>query len=307
MGELALLPTAGVTLDRAVSTFLTGYERIRSDNTRTAYRRTLTALAGRYGAQTPVVAFDEPATAEGFRAWFREQYGTLAPRTYRRHLAACQSAFSWWRLQKWMSGDPTVGLTRPQVPRDGTRARPRDQIDGLWSKPGVSLRERTLWRMLYETAGRANEILSLDVDDLDLPNKQARVVGKGDHPRYVFWQTGTALLLPRLLAGRERGPVFLSSRLPRAAVATVDMCPETGRARLSYRRAEEIFKEATGLTLHQLRHSRLTHEAEDGTGVGLLKGISGHASLRSLAPYVNPSAEAVRKHVANTDPARRRR
>jgi integrase len=31
----------------------------------------------------------------------------------------------------------------------------------------VGLREKTRWRMLYETAARATEILSLDVDDLD--------------------------------------------------------------------------------------------------------------------------------------------
>jgi integrase len=30
------------------------------------------------------------------------------------------------------------------------------------------LRERTLWRMLYETAARAVEVLALNVEDLDL-------------------------------------------------------------------------------------------------------------------------------------------
>jgi integrase len=37
----------------------------------------------------------------------------------------------------------------------------------------------------------------------------------------------------------------------------------TGHARLSYRRAEEIFRAASGgWTLHQLRHSAITHLAE---------------------------------------------
>ncbi len=44
-----------------------------------------------------------------------------------------------------------------------------------------------------------------------------------------------------------------------------DVDPASGRARLSYRQAEDLFKAATGgATLHQLRHSALTHDAEDG-------------------------------------------
>ena len=53
------------------------------------------------------------------------------------------------------------------MPVDRTRALTRDQLAALWRRNDVSLRERVLWRLLYETAARANEILSLDVDDLD--------------------------------------------------------------------------------------------------------------------------------------------
>jgi integrase len=94
-------------------------------------------------------------------------------------------------------------------------------------------------------AGRAQEILTLDADDLDLPNKRARARSKGGAREWVFWQTGAALLLPRLLAGRGRGPVFLADRRPTRAVPANDLCPVTGRARLSYRRAEELFEQAT--------------------------------------------------------------
>jgi hypothetical protein len=66
--------------------------------------------------------------------------------------------------------------------------------------------------------------------------------------------------------------VFLTERRARIALAAADLDPATGRARLSYRRAEEIFNETTkplahpditdsvqlanapGWTLHDLRH-----------------------------------------------------
>ena len=45
----------------------------------------------------------------------------------------------------------------------------------LLTRKDISLRERTLWRMLYETAARSAEVLALDIEDLDLPNRCARV------------------------------------------------------------------------------------------------------------------------------------
>ena len=53
------------------------------------------------------------------------------------------------------------------------------------------------------------------------------------------------MLLPRLLAGRRQGPVFLPARKPARAAASGDLCPVTLRARLSYRRAAESFELAT--------------------------------------------------------------
>jgi integrase len=99
-----------------------------------------------------------------------------------------------------------------------------------------------MWRMLHETAARAEEILGLDVPDVDLPSKRGRVISKGGTTEWVHWQAGTAILLPRLLAGRREGPVFLTARKPGRAVASGDLCPVTTRARLSYRRAAESFE-----------------------------------------------------------------
>jgi integrase/recombinase XerD len=90
----------------------------------------------------------------------------------------------------------------------------------------------------------------LDVPDLDLPNKCSRVISKGGAMEWVHWRTGAAMLLPRLLAGRDRGPVFLAERRPTRPVASLDLCPVTHRDRLSYRRAAEIFEQSTRRLAH---------------------------------------------------------
>ena len=137
-------------------------------------------------------------------------------------------------------------VVRRREPRDQTRAIPYQDLEKLWSLKDINLREKTLWKMLYETAARAGEILALDIEDMDLPRKRAVTIGKGGHKEYVFWASGTARLLSRYLAGRRRGPLFLTQRQPNVIPARGDECPHTGRGRLSYKRASTLFKQTTG-------------------------------------------------------------
>ena len=124
----------------------------------------------------------------------------------------------------------------------------------------------------------------------------------------MYFQSGSARLLPRLLAGRTRGPVLLTGRHAPTGTPTVDICPVTGRARLSYRRAAVLFTtHSGGLTLHQLRHSALTDLAEAGESTVLLMAKSRHRSLRSLQRYARPGPEAVAALTARHDPGRRRK
>lgn len=84
----------------------------------------------------------------------------------------------------------------------------------------------------YESAARTQEVLLLDVADLDRPNRRAVVRREGGAINEIIWQTRTARLLARYLAGRTRGPVFLTDRAARVQLATTDLDPDTGRARL---------------------------------------------------------------------------
>src|SRR6266498_731540 len=92
-----------------------------------------------------------------------------------------------------------------------------------------------------------------------------------------------------------------------AAIGAADIDPASGQARLSSRRAAELFDEHTGgWTLHQLRHSALTHAAEAGANTSTLLAYSGHTSVTSLARYARVSPEALGRWQQRRDPTRRR-
>ncbi|CAL9334768.1 hypothetical protein SUDANB58_00143 [Streptomyces sp. enrichment culture] len=59
--------------------------------------------------------------------------------------------------------------------------------------------------------------------------------------------------------------------------------------------------------MHRLRHSALTHDTEGGTPTPVPLARSRHASVRSPERYARPGTDAVARHVAERDPAARRR
>jgi RNA polymerase sigma factor (sigma-70 family) len=242
----AALPVAatGVTLGRAADDFL-----CRDDldaGTLRSYGQTLRRLRLALGDRVPLADL----TAERVAAVCTTAWAGAADRTWNRHRAAVRSFAAWAGLT-----DLAAGLSRRTESR--TRAPSVDAalVGTLCGRPDVALRERTLWLLLTESSAAVSAVLSLNVENLDLA---ARRTDTG-----VTWRAGTARLLPDLVGDRTRGPLFLADRRPAPArtPAAADLCPETGRRRLSYERAEYLFKQATqrldpagrGFTLRQLR------------------------------------------------------
>ncbi len=292
----------------AIGAYLSTLDHPETAGTRRVYASTLRQLRNHLGADQPIGILAETDTAAQLVDWFTGRWGTRAPATFNRNLDTLRSAIGYWRDQDWLTTDPTRPLRRRGRAPDRTKALSKADIEQLLAGEDLALREKTLWRMLYDTAARACEVLALDIEDLDLRNRCAKVRRKGSAVDIIVWQTATARLLPRLLKGRQRGPVFCTERRARLPLSTADLDPASGRARLSYRRAAELFTTATGgATLHQLRHSALTHAAEDGANTSTLLSYSGHTSVASLARYARVSPEALGRWQQQRDPATRRR
>jgi integrase len=278
------------------------------DTTVATYRATLATLV----EDLDGVALGE-VTLPQIEAHLQGRYSSVAAATWNRHRAAIRSFFAWCEAQHLVAVSPVESLAprkerRSKDQLEARRAIDVEELQTLLARRDMGLRERTLWTLLYETAARANEVLGLDVEDLDLANRRAAVIGKGGAAETIHWASPSARLLTRLLGGRRRGPVFLTERAPRLAAAAGDVDPDSGRVRLSYRRAAELFSEASGgRTLHQLRHSRLTHLAEAGEDVTLLRAKSRHASLRSLERYARPGDRAIAELTTRHDTHTRRR
>ena len=293
-----------VTLEAAVRGYLGTLAHPETAATQRAYGHALRLLAGGLGADTALADITPGALA----GWFAGRWAEASPATWTARRGALRSMLGWCEQQGWIPSAAVLmaGIGTRRARPDRGRALSRDRVRELLTDQRHSLRDRLFWRMAYETAARASELLNLDAADLDTANRRSRVRRKGGAVDVVVWQTETARLLPRYLQGRTDGPLFVTERKARVELPSCDL-DSRGRARLGYRQAQDIFKAASGgATLHQLRHSALTHAAEDGTSTPMLMARSGHTSVRSLAKYARVSAEALQRHQAERDPARRR-
>jgi RNA polymerase sigma factor (sigma-70 family) len=207
-------------------------------STAKSYHQTLSRLGRTLGPALPVTDL----TADEVARVFALAWSTASPKTWNRHRATIRSFAAWAGLP-----DLAEHLVRKQETGSPTTPISPADLAGLWNRD-LPLREETLWRMLHESSAAVKTVLSLNVEDLDLDDRRARAGGT-----WVTWRAGTARLLPGLLDGRTQGPLFLADRRPAPARMPRELCPTTGRGRLSYERAEYLFKQATGHTLSQLR------------------------------------------------------
>jgi integrase/recombinase XerD len=218
--------------------------------------------AERRGAAPPVVplaVLDDDDAGRKIAAAIEVRSRHADARTINRELSALRSAIGCWQDSGWIRRDATAGLRMlpGQVP--ASAALTDLQLAALFGVP-ASLREHAFWHLLHDTGADVPAVLALDavaVDRAGRPTAHARPVTGG----LTDWSERTSQLLTWLLSARPAGPLFLTDRRATAGTARADLCPLTGRARLSYRRAAEIFTISTrpldpagrGWTLHQLR------------------------------------------------------
>ncbi|MER7517763.1 site-specific integrase [Streptomyces sp. NPDC126499] len=310
MGNVVQLPTGkALTVQAAADRYL---DALNNPNTARNYGIGIRKTVEHIGAGRPLdsIADDEVGQA------LEQLWGLAAVNTWNARRAAVQSWFTWCQERGY--GGPSVPPWSKRItpPDSDTPARSKAEIDRLIGRRDIHLREKTLWRMLYETAARSDEILGLNIEDLDFAGRRCQVKAKGAKAKTrrrgetrddfvletVYWDAGTARLLPRLLKDRTRGPVFVAHRKPGPGkiVSARDVCPDTGFARLSYGQARALLDEATatagpgtGWDLHEYRHSSLTHLGEQGASLLMLMAKSRHKKPENVRKYFKPSPEAI--------------
>jgi len=143
----------------------------------------------------------------------------------------------------------------------------------------TGLRFRALVEALLGSAMRIGELLSLDRDQIDYRNREARIIGKGNKERTVFFTDRALDWLSRYLRVRaDNHPALFVCQDGQSRLKQVDIWRPFARVR----RLAGINKPVRP---HLLRHTAATQLLFNGCPVGHIKEILGHKRLETTCRY----------------------
>jgi site-specific recombinase XerD len=285
-------------------------ERGRRPHTVAAYRRDAEDLA----ATLTSWGVDHPGEVELLT--LRRYLADLHDRGYARSTISRRSASVrvWWRLltdRGVVDRDVGALLQSPRAGRHLPRVLRVDEVDRLLEAPEattvVGRRDRALLELLYGAGARVAEVCGLDVGDVDLPQRQVRLDGKGGQQRIVpIGHPAVDALRTYLGAAR---PHLLADDAPAADAVFLGL----RGGRLSTREARSVVERAGTaagvghVTPHTLRHTAATHLLEGGADVRQVQEVLGHRSLATTQRYTHLSRGALREVHAAAHPRARSR
>jgi integrase/recombinase XerC len=288
-------------LAAAAKAFTAHLEQVRrlAPATVRAYRSDLRDLSDSVGpVELPAVDLD------ALRDWLWQatQRGD-ARSTLARRAAAARSFFSWAREQELIDQDPSLRLIAPKRGRTLPTVASQDAMTALLDEhrrravegDPIALRDHALLELLYAAGIRVSELCGLDVDDLDLERRTARVLGKGSKERVVPFGGPAAQALEAYLT-RARPALLM-----RGATGTPAVFLGVRGARVGPRAVYALVAEALGPLVgaetvgpHALRHTAATHLLDGGADLRAVQEILGHASLGTTQIYTHVSTERLR-------------
>ncbi|HXH84499.1 MAG TPA: site-specific tyrosine recombinase/integron integrase, partial [Candidatus Tectomicrobia bacterium] len=236
------------------------------------------------------------------RRVFREYLSRLvadgiSPASIQRKVSAARGFYRWLQAQGLVEANPLANVKGPRKPRRLPSFLTYDEVTALISCPQGSrpqaVRDRAILELLYATGMRVSEIVSLDLDDVDLDGQAIRVVGKGNKERMVIMGEPAREALERYL--REARPK-LAAGTERALFLNRD------GGRLSVRRVQLMLRKyavAAGLGKraypHLLRHTFATHLLDGGADLRVVQELLGHANVNTTQVYLHVTEERQRK------------
>ena len=196
-------------------------------------------------------------------------------------------------------GIKTLSPEKVELPKgEGHRIKflDRDQVERLLTAPDTStmsgLRDRAILEILFSTGLRVSELAKLDVDKIDLKQREFGIIGKGRRARVVFLTTRSCEWLARYLDTRTDPYRALWIRIPKSGEWDPAMGGE--KARLSIRgiqRIVEKYRRAAGLPIkvspHILRHSFATTLLQQGADLRSVQEMLGHKNVATTQIYTH--------------------
>ena len=267
-----------------------------SANTTTAYRRDLEGFLT-FVSRKGFTRLDALKPSDIVDFLMREKRRGLSPASTSRRLVAIRMFYRFLLAEGRLKKDVAVTIESSRAWRNLPDVLTRREVEKLLETPDLStplgLRNSAILETMYASGARAQEVVDLRAEDVNLKYAYVRLTGKGGKERVLplgrvaCERVGRYLdeVRPRLVRGKDPGTLFLS---------------RTGR-KLNRERIWQFIRRlalkgglAKNVHPHTLRHSFATHLLEGGADLRSVQEMLGHASIDTTQIYTHVDASRLR-------------
>ncbi|WP_251555406.1 site-specific tyrosine recombinase XerD [Neobacillus muris] len=210
-------------------------------------------------------------------------------KTIARHIASIRAFHQFLLRRQVVHHDPSSEVDPPRIERALPQVLSLQEVETLLNAPKLidhfGKRDKAMLELLYATGIRVSELISLDVEHINLAMGFVRCMGKGNKERIIpIGRTASDAIKHYLEEGR---PHFVSAKHFENALFL-----NHHGSRLTRQGFWKILKRLTNeaginkqLTPHVLRHSFAAHLIENGADLKAVQEMLGHADISTTQIY----------------------
>ncbi len=229
--------------------------------------------------------------------------------TRARKVASSKSLFGFLLDEGVITRDPAANISSPRIGRSLPDTLSVEDVESLLVSASAKhtpdgMRDCAMFELLYASGLRVTELVSLDLDDLDLKQGNVRCLGKGGKERVIPIHANAIAVLRRYI--EEARPDFVKKESIRSLFLNRR---GKGLSRQGFWLILKAHAKRAGITKkitpHTLRHSFATHLLQGGAPLRHVQELLGHSSITTTQVYTHLTSEHVRTEYDKSHPRAR--
>ena len=224
--------------------------------------------------------------------------------TVSRNIASIRSFFQFLQKKGIVADNPAADLELPKVEKKVPEILSLEKVELLLEQPGgeedKEVRDKAMLELLYATGIRVTELISLKVEDVNLPLEYIRCGGE-NKSRIIPIGAQAKFSLRRYLEKVRENMIL------RADEETLFVnCNGKPMTRQGFWKIIKAYAKKAGIeediTPHMLRHSFAAHLIENGADLRSVQEMLGHSDISTTQIYTKLTNQKLKNVYAKAHP-----